>query len=240
MSQILGIIGGMGPRATVAFEQLLFDRIPGSDQAMPTVITINRGSIADRSAFIQGLGRDPVPAIQQSIDQLESLGATLLCMPCNTASTAPIAERLKSSVSLLSLPLLVSNRIADHRLRKVLILATKGTIATGTYQQFCNQAGAQFVVPSLAMQSYVDQCIQLVKQGHLQTARTAAQQLSRYALANDCDAVLLGCTELPLLATELVPATCLALDTLAILADGCIQYLQTRQGAYNEQRPIYV
>ena len=227
MSQVIGILGGMGPRATVAFEQLLVAQFGGTDQDVPTIITINDGSIPDRSRFILGSGPDPVPQLQRNLQLLEQMGAQIICLPCNTASTATIGGRLRTrSARLLNLPELTGHQMVAAGTRQVYLLGTAGTIQAGTYQRICRTRGIGYQLPSPDVQRSVDALIQAVKRHELTRARLTAQALERIIRRSGCDGVLLGCTELPLVGRELVPVGCQAFDTLAILATACVGYSQ--------------
>lgn len=80
-----------------------------------------------------------------------------------------------------------------------------------------------------------------VKQGDMSRATTLARQVSFDISKTDCDGVILGCTELPLVGVSLIPPSCQAIDTLEILADTCAQQVQSieMKGKHYDSRPIY-
>lgn len=231
MTGVVGILGGMGPRATVQFEQLLLDRLEGSDQELPVIVTINDGTIPDRSSFVTGVGRDPLPRMQRNLDRLEQLGAEIICIPCNTACTPQIFDRLHArQAKILNLPQEVGQVLVRHDARKVCILATAGTVASGVYQDVCGQAGVVAWVPPPHLQKLVDSCILLVKQNRLVEARQCASHVEAAIIAGDIDTVLLGCTELPLIKASLAPSRTQVVDTLEVLAMACSNMV--KQGVY--------
>src|SRR6266542_21450 len=111
----IGILGGMGPRATVQFEQLLLDRLPGTDQQLPTIISVNDGAIPDRSAYLLGKGLDPVFRLQHNLEMLEQMDARIVAIPCNTACAPRIFNRLRTAVNtkLVNLPAEVGFVLAE-------------------------------------------------------------------------------------------------------------------------------
>lgn len=236
MNPVIGILGGMGPRATVQFEQMLLDRFAGTDQQLPVMVTINDGTIPDRSQFVLGIGPDPVPRMQMNLRSLERLGASVVCIPCNTACTPVIFDRLTSAAPIINLPDEVEKVIVAQRVDSVCILATQGTIASGVYQDVCERAGVKWSVPDMFTQKLVGDCIRLVKQNKLGQAREQARAIARFVRTSGAEAVILGCTELPLL-PAIVPASCQSIDTLEVLADACMTYVT--QGALHDTRPIY-
>lgn len=228
MNQVIGILGGMGPRATVQFEHMLLDRLPGSDQELPVIITINDGGIPDRSDFLLGKGPDPVPRLQSNLRVLKQAGATVICVPCNTACAPRILGRLTYSddTTVLNLPRLAIEHLISTGARKVVLLATTGTIRANVYQQLCAENDIDSVLPGALLQQQVMEVIRLVKQGNTTRARLAAKPIRSFLESQRDSVALLGCTELPLVQGALIPAGSQAIDTLAILADACVQYLQ--------------
>ena len=97
---IIGILGGMGPRATVEFERRLVNLFAGNDQAIPPIVSINDGSIPDRTQFLLGEGADPHEKLAAAAKRLLACGATIICMPCNTAHAEPILGRLQARLDL--------------------------------------------------------------------------------------------------------------------------------------------
>lgn len=82
----LGILGGMGPLATVDFMRKIIQSTPaGQDQAHIPMVVANVPQIPDRTQAILDAAEDPFPALLQLLRQLEQAGATLFVIPCNTA-----------------------------------------------------------------------------------------------------------------------------------------------------------
>ena len=234
----IGILGGMGPRATVAFEALLLERLPGTDQALPTMVTINDGGIPDRTKYLLGAGPDPVPRIQKNLRALERLGADIVALPCNTACAPQIFDRLQpGSCELLNLPKLVTEFMAQAGYRKVYILATEGTVAARVYQDLCLQQGLGCEVPAKSTQTFANTMIKSVKRGRMQQARYYGRRLAERIADTNCDAVILGCTELPLVAEVLATADRQLVNTLEVLADACVTKFQERKT--DEPRFVY-
>lgn len=220
----IGILGGMGPRATVQFEQMLIERFEGTDQTIAPIISINDGSIPDRSTFLIGEGPDPAPALQRNLDTLTAVGAEVIAIPCNSASMPRIFNRLTTTAELLSLPRLVAKYIQAKGFKKVCLLATAGTTQSHFYQKLCREAGSRCVALPLSTQDTVSSLITMVKEGQTNEARLLARSLKEEIALLDCDGVILGCTELSLLTSDITPDQSEAIDTLVILADACVEY----------------
>jgi len=84
--RVIGILGGMGPEATVALYKRILDRTPAKrDQDHLRVIIDSNPKIPDRTAAIVGKGESPLPMMTEGVRNLERVGADFLIIPCNTA-----------------------------------------------------------------------------------------------------------------------------------------------------------
>src|ERR1700679_257808 len=83
----VGVIGGMGPEATVDFLRRIVAATPARDDADHIhVLVDNNPQIPSRiAALIDGHGEDPAPVLCAMARGLEKQGADFLVMPCNTA-----------------------------------------------------------------------------------------------------------------------------------------------------------
>jgi aspartate racemase len=222
MARTVGVLGGMGPRATVDFFQKLIDRTPAArDQDHLRVIVDSNPKIPDRSRCILEGGEDPTPALVATAQNLERAGADFLVIPCNTAHY--FLDRIRSAVRV---PVLDITEAVARRAREfstVGLLATCATVVTGLYQRTLGRYGCRVLVPSPPRQEQVDRAIYAVKAGDLgpqvrEWVREAAQEL----VASGAQALVLGCTEVPLVvdpAEWAVPV----LDSTALLAELAVE-----------------
>ena len=85
-AKTLGIIGGMGPAATLDLFHKILKATPAKrDQDHIHIIIDNFPQIPDRTAFLLGKGENPLPYILKSVRTLEEANVDVLCMPRNTA-----------------------------------------------------------------------------------------------------------------------------------------------------------
>src|ERR1700723_4357749 len=87
MHRIVGIIGGMGPEATVDLMRRVIAATPARDDADHIHLLVdNNPKVPSRiAALIDGTGCDPAPALCEMAKGLEAQGADFLVIPCNTA-----------------------------------------------------------------------------------------------------------------------------------------------------------
>jgi aspartate racemase len=110
----IGILGGMGPEATVLLMQRLIAATPARDDAdhIPLIVDQNT-QVPSRIAYlIEGRGEDPGPVLAAMARQLEAAGAEALAMPCNTAHHFAPAIRAAVTVPFIDMVALSAGRAA--------------------------------------------------------------------------------------------------------------------------------
>src|SRR3569623_1381486 len=126
--KVIGVIGGMGPEATVDFMHRLVARTPARDDADHLhVLVDNNPKIPSRiAALIDGTGEDPTPVLCDMALGLQAQGADFLVMPCNTAHTYLPAIARSVSIPTLDMVKLAIQKLAaaTPRPKRVGLLAS--------------------------------------------------------------------------------------------------------------------
>ena len=145
----LGIIGGVGPLATMFIGEMIVRRTAAEkDQDHVNMIITNNTTIPDRTAFILGVSNDnPVPVIVSDAQRLTAAGADVLAIPCNTAHS--FYEQIQNGTELPVIDMIgeTAGRAVKEGAKRIGILATSGTITTGVYQKACESRGMTPIVP---------------------------------------------------------------------------------------------
>ena len=95
----VGVLGGLGPAATVLFMRRLVELTDAPrDQDHVDLLVWQHGSIPDRSAFLLGHGESPEPVLVADAVALERAGARFIAIPCNTAVVW--VEQMRAAVSI--------------------------------------------------------------------------------------------------------------------------------------------
>lgn len=230
----IGVLGGVGPAATVDFTDKIVRNTPSScDQEHVKVVVEMNPQIPDRTAHLIGNGIDPCVEIFATCRQLELDAADFIAIPCNTAHAyiarvqpylgIPVVNMLAETVAYI---------VKQHpQRRRVGLLGTSGTIASRVYHGFVEAAGLELLVPDAAHQALVMRAIygeHGVKAGF--TAGQCRDDLMRaleHIVGQGAEIVLLGCTELPLIQAmdEDYPVGAeriVLLDPTTILARRCV------------------
>jgi len=223
MSDLLGVLGGMGPAATVDFLSKIVSLTESpNDQGHLPVVAMIDPRIPDRSAAIRGEGPSPEPKLISLIKALEGAGASAIVIPCNTshywydamtaATTVPILSMIVATIEGIRATVPVGASVG--------IMATEGTIGAQIYQKPLLAAGYVPQVLDLDRRTrFVEAGIRRVKAGDMAQGLTLLEKASGEFIAEGCTHVILGCTEVSLAFAETLNRTEITLhDSNLILA----------------------
>ncbi len=207
--QTVGIIGGMGPGATLDLFQKIVSLTPAScDQDHLHIIIDNYPQIPDRTAFILGQGANPLPYLLESAQRLEAAGANLLCMSCNTAHHFVEEIREQISIPLVSIieTCAAAIRLKFPAVSTVGLLATRGTFTAKIYHHTLEHAGLSVAPFTDADLDRLMKVIYAVKAGRLSEHIDEFKFCLHQAQAAGAQLLIAGCTEIPLLLPVVSPA----------------------------------
>ena len=198
----VGILGGMGPEATVLLMQRLLAAVDARDDAdhIPLIVHQNPAVPSRIRRLIEGTGEDPGPVLARMARDLQGAGAEALAMPCNTAHA--YAPQIIDATPLPFLDMRAATMAALPKGR-VAMLASPAVRMTGAFDAHFAAAGITPVWP--ADEGPVLALIRRVKMGD--TGPEAHEDMCALAEAAEGH-VLVACTELSLLTGALrVPFT---------------------------------
>ena len=197
--KVIGIIGGMGPLATAdLFKKIILNTKAACDQEHIRVLIDNNTDIPDRTKAILHGGENPIPQLVKSADLLQSMGADLLIIPCNTAHY--FYEDLQKSVNIpvLNMIELTCKTLKSKAIKKVGLLATEGTVNSGIYQNVLEKHNIDFILPDLSGQKEITDLIYKgVKAGNKDYDICGVKAVLDGMIKSGAEVLILGCTELP-------------------------------------------
>lgn len=200
--KVVGVIGGMGPEATVDFLRRLIAAVPARDDSDHIrVLVDNNPKIPSRlAALVEKAGADPTPVLCEMARGLEKQGADFLVVPCNTAHhfLPQIAKAV--NIPLLDMVALSIAKLAalSPRPLRIGILATPAVRLVGLYESRLRGAGMEAVFPDPANEAKILDVIRAVKSGMIAERHHRDYSDAAMTFAN-ADAILIACTELSLL-----------------------------------------
>lgn len=204
--KIVGILGGMGPEATLnCFAKILAATPADRDQDHLRIIIDNNPKIPDRTSAILTGGESPAAAVVESCRALERAGADFIIIPCVTVHYFYDEFSRQSPLPILSILDAAARAIVGDYpdIKKVGLMATDGTVKSGIFQKRLSREGMEILTCADEYQKKVMDAIYLVKSRQDPESRRTATALMREAAQSLIDAgaesILAGCTEIPLI-----------------------------------------
>jgi aspartate racemase len=222
----VGILGGMGPGATVLLMQKIIAATPARDDGdhVPLLVDQNPQVPSRIRHLIEGTGEDPAPVLSAMAQRLQAAGALALAMPCNTAHH--YADEIRASVSV---PLIDMVELSVTHAASLVpagsavgVLASPAVRLTGLFDRAFATKGltAVYAKDDDAVLSIIRR---IKADGPVAETRRALAEVSRGLLARGAQIQLVACTEFSLIA-DAVDAAAVSFDTLDRLASGIIAF----------------
>lgn len=224
----VGVIGGLGPLATLDF----FDRVLRRTRAYREqdhlrLIIDNNTKVPDRNAHLRGEGPSPGPALAASAKGLELAGAELIVMACNTTHAWESDIRAAISVPFLSIIDVTTEAVVNMGAETVGVMAVDACLTMELYQKSLAKAGVKPVLLTPDSQRTFMELIYRIKSGDSgDTVKRAMATLARRLEAQGAEAIIAGCTEIPIVLTaddldgELVSSTDILVERTIVAAGG--------------------
>jgi aspartate racemase len=159
-----------------------------------------------------------------SAQKLEKAGASFLICPDNTIHQAFPVIRTESSLPWLHIAEEVTNLIIRHNYSRVLVLGTKYLMAGPVYSEVFGREGIEYLIPDEKTRNQIDRIImdELVNGLIKDESKKFFLQIISDFKSDGCDAVVLGCTEIPLIVLP-ADSPLPVLDSTRILARAAIK-----------------
>ena len=201
----IGILGGMGPEATVDCYARIIQNTPAkTDQQHLRVIIDSNPKVPDRTAAITGKGPSPVPTLVSGCCALQAAGADFIIMPCVSAHFYLTEIRRQITLPILSIYDAVADSISVNYpdINTVGLMGTSGTISGGLFQKRLTAANCKTIVPDDTRQAKVMAAIYDIKNSASPRSRkqiTSDLVAVALSLVSDgAQGIIAGCTEIPL------------------------------------------
>ena len=234
----VGILGGMGPEATILLQQRLLKAVPATRDTdhIPLLIDMNPQVPSRIERLIHRTGPDPAPVLATMAQRLERAGASALAMPCNTAHH--YAEEIKAAVSIPFLDMValsVNMVVSASKTNQVIgLLASPAVRKTGLFDPLLIAADRIPLWP--ALDDKILKTIELIKaKGSCEHARANFSSASQDLFDQGAELQLIACSEFSLIA-EHACRDCTTIDTLNVLIEAIRNFSQPFGRAYNLEK----
>lgn len=241
---MIGIVGGVGPYAGLDLMKKIFDQTQAEkDQDhVDTMLLSLPSGILDRTEFLEGrVEKNPAFAIANVLSRLEEAGAYVAGIPCNTAHTDRIFEVVLSELQRKKKSIRVLNMVSETvsyiqsqhpQLERIGVLSTTGTYKSRVYVKALENQGFQVFIPEKEMQekhihpAIYDPVYGIKSQSDPigSQARENLQMGFDFLEGQGAQAVILGCTEIPLAFPGPFVGGMTAIDPTLVLARALLKY----------------
>ncbi len=232
-ARTIGVLGGMGPAATVLLMQRIIASVVAEDDRdhIPLIVDNNTQVPSRVDALVHGTGEDPGPVLALMARRLQQAGAEALAMPCNTAHHYAPLIRLSVDIPLLDMVALSVQAAAARATAgaRIGILGSPALRRIGLFDAALAARGLDPVYPT--DEPLLLEVMRRVKS--VGPSRGAARMLdgvTRNLLAQGADLCLVACTEFSTLVQDMNRQLPL-IDTLDVLVDAIHDF------AFSEPRP---
>lgn len=200
----LGLIGGLGPESTIPYYRGILYGVqkkvgglyfpPMLIDSLETFDIIRKGAAGDRAGMLT--------AFTESIERLAAAGAEIGALACNTGHMVFEDLQARSPIPLVSILDVTRTECERRGLRRLALLGTAATMSGTFYREPFERAGMTVITPSQPEQAYIAEHIEKELQlGRInpETVTAVSAIARRLIREEDAGAIILGCTELPLL-----------------------------------------
>lgn len=206
LDKVVGVIGGMGPDATVDFMSRVLDETPASeDQDHVRMVVECNPRVPSRQQAIRGEGESPGPELAAMAQRLEAAGADFLVMPCNlahawqseiiTVTTVPFVSIIDEAVAAA-----IDHSGPDSAIG---VMTTPGCFFANLYQGALSDTGRPVVVQTPGELAETMSLVARIKAGDKSNeVRDALAQLGRNLIVRGARVLIAACTEFSLVFKE--------------------------------------
>ncbi|MBW2615700.1 MAG: amino acid racemase [Deltaproteobacteria bacterium] len=230
--KVVGVIGGMGPEATVDLMGRVIKATPAEDDIDHIRMVVdNNPQVPSRiKAIIEGTGESPAPCMAQMARNLAASGADFLVIPCNTAHY--YYDEVCSAVDIPVMNMIdvtvetVLNENAS--IRTVGLLASKAVLLTGLYTKPFKGKGIDVIYPSPELQDLLMASVRKIKTGKYDIGdREVLQSAAEELVRKRSEALIVACTELSIICDGL-DAGVKVYDASQVLAESIVRMAKGR------------
>jgi aspartate racemase len=204
--KLVGVIGGMGPGATIDFMSRVLSATPAElDQQHVRMLVEQNPRIPSRQLAMRGEGENPGPMIASAASRLEASGADFLVMPCNLAHAWQADIEAATSIPFVSI---VTESVISAVSRSgddsaVGLMTTPGCFTAGLYQQALVDYGRPVVAQTADELAETMIFVERIKCGDLSDeVADGLKSLGNRLVTRGAKVIIAACTEFPMVLDE--------------------------------------
>ncbi len=215
----VGILGGMGPLATVELFRLIVSNTESpNDQGHIRIIIDNNPQIPDRTNAILNGGESPVNALVKSASMLKNDGADFLIIPCNTSHYYIDEISRNAGIEIVNMIETTAIYLKEHNIKTIGLLATSGSVKTLVYEKTLSKFGISTLYPDEnGQQEVMDYIYKGIKAGNINQSTEDLKKICEELIYKGASNIVLGCTELSI-GYNTFPFKSICVDPMTLLA----------------------
>jgi aspartate racemase len=223
-----GVLGGMGPEATLVFLEKFYSLTRGRrEQARPPLLVDIDPEVPDRNEAWRGVGTSPAAALAQMGLSLKRAGADFCVMACITAHGFVESFEEDVGIPFIRMPDVVAEALSTGQGANGLVglLATTTTLEMKLFQKAFAARNGTLIVPQKSEQEALMRAIYAIKKG--EDARSSVLAIAKSLVARGAHTLLIGCTDLSVL-SPLHLDGCTVVDALDLLAERTLAEIENK------------
>jgi aspartate racemase len=222
----IGIVGCSSEGAALCYRTICLDAETLMGKHAHPEVTLHTISLAEYMKPVSNGNWNAVAALMlRSAQALHRAGADFLICPDNTIHQALPDVLPDSPLPWLHIAEEVGNEAKRRNFQKLGLTGTKFLVRGPVYPEKLDALGIRYSKPKVAQQERINQIIfdELVRGEQKPESLLYFRQVIQEFKSNNCDAVVLGCTEIPLLVND-ENSPLPTLDSTRILARAALRH----------------
>lgn len=225
----IGILGGMGPGASAYFYQLLVEQAQKQYQAeqdidYPPMVLYNLPLEGFSERGVEDTEKVKAQLIA-GVKKLESAGADFIVIPCNTVHIYQDDMRQAVSIPIISIVEETVKAVQKKGMHHVGIVSSETTRDLGLYHNALKTNGNRVIEANVEQQGALSEIILSVMSGDYGKSDVKVlDDIMNDFVGQGAEAIVVGCTELPLVAQGIAKHDVILFDSTLILAEATLAY----------------
>ncbi|MCR4334156.1 MAG: amino acid racemase [Patescibacteria group bacterium] len=202
-NKTIGVLGGMGPGASA---NLYMEIIKYSQQKYGAIQDIDYPPVIIYSLPLEGFDEKGIAneklvesQLIDGVKKLESAGCDLIIIGCNTVHILFNKMQKAVKIPILNIIEVTKNKVMKFGYKKIGLFASESTSNSGLYQNNFKKDGIQVISPNKDQQKILNRVIEHVMGGNQKADDIILlKDVARDYLKQGVEAIVMGCTEIPL------------------------------------------
>lgn len=195
----LGVIGGMGPLATVKFyDKVVLNTDAHNDNEHIDLVVLNHSTMPDRTrCIIEKKDLEFLNVIKKDLEILDNIGVDVVAIPCNTSHYFYDEFSKYTNLKIINMIEETILEIKRRGVKQVAVFGTIGTLNSKVYDKYAQRYGIEVKELSAEDKNSVMDIIYKIKETNNLENKEFIEILNKYC---DKDTIgIIACTELSLL-----------------------------------------